>query len=81
MLNDILTVCVAAAIAVVFATILGAVELLRNVSHRHIHEVWFGRRFAVDLRPHQIPSLAFASAAPERVSSPRELHSEVRHGA
>ncbi len=33
MLNDMLTVCVAAAMAVVFATILGAVELLRRVSH------------------------------------------------
>lgn len=35
MLNDILTVCVATAIAVVFATILGAVELLWKVS-RHV---------------------------------------------
>jgi hypothetical protein len=31
MLNDILAGCVAAAVAVVFATIFGAVELLRNV--------------------------------------------------
>jgi hypothetical protein len=80
MLNDVLTVCVAAAVAVVFATILGAVELLR-APLCHIHEVWFGRRFAVDPPPHQTPSLAFASAAPERVSSPREFYSEVRHGA
>jgi hypothetical protein len=31
MLNDILAVCVAAAVVVVIATILGAVELVRKV--------------------------------------------------
>ena len=33
MLNDILAVCVAAAVVAVFATIFGAVELLRKVLH------------------------------------------------
>jgi len=33
MLNDVLAVCVGAGVLVVFATIFGAVELLRKVLH------------------------------------------------
>src|SRR3989338_9615051 len=47
----------------------------------HTPWVWVGRRFAVAPPPHQTSPLALASAVPERVSSSREMHSEVRHGA